>query len=221
MTHHQTTSTHATLWRTLGVLGLMAGAATTGGCVKHIYAINMNNPIVTGVVESNRIEARQRSLEHYHQLPAHTLSNTASITELNDKRICFDLELRAIAPNDNYIDPNNWDMGIFGKPDFSNDNGSREGLGQRRETDMQGMIGVKTTRVERTCTKDAKGKEVCKDREVVTTVKQPGTVKVIAQPYKACFANAGYVTPNTKFLSLRLRRKGTLASNIFFQWDFR
>jgi hypothetical protein len=189
------------LGATLVVLG--TGAALTGvlGCAPAVDTI-IRQPLVAGAVDQNTVTKPHHYAERSRGLPMGVMSDTAAITRLGDKDVCFDVTMHELDP----IDMNT----VHAKLDVPGHvvlDGAQLWPEQPVAHAYPGIVPTRVQTGYETYCSSTSYTGACvawSTRPTYGVVMQPGEVNVYETRARMCFQNGGAVTPATATVRLDL-----------------
>lgn len=202
------------------------------GCFRHTEVVTtINNPFRTGIVDSNRVSVEYASTERNHRIPPGSLSDAASLVQLDQNTACFDVTLHA-RESDNggsqtWTDYGTWGVSLLVN-EFELVQPSIQ-MQQPTQQAYQGRVRQEVVVGERTVCVDRRGRErtnvtqtnPCRrweTRPITDTQWVPGVVRITTGQGRICFQNQGQITAQTTQITLKMQRA---RRRLDFTWELR
>lgn len=210
----------------------LAALALAGVACSPAASLEMANPLHgRGKVANNVIEFPNGATESEFELPAGTLTQSASLVSLTKEEVCFDVKLASLDVRKDLATPEGWRVFLRGEPEFEDKRPQFREMVEVSEKVVPGSVEKQATSTERIC--DQYGNN-CINRNITTTYREPAMLTVLTGGGTVCFANKGHIKKSTEELTLHLDdpkpnfadRKGNidffaaLTNRVAFRWKF-
>jgi len=213
-------------------LALGLASMMLGGCFRHAEVITtISNPFVAGGVMPNEVQHLYASTEQQRQLPAGSMTDLASLTQMDASAACFNVQLRALdeGGGQTWTDLRNWDVSLLvdnlemvdpaielSAPQHSQYNGvslQDVVVGQRQVClDANGVERApQTVTPENPCGRWER-------RNITESRWMPAVLTVTTASASVCFQNQGHLTASTAAITLKMQRA---RRRLDFTWEFR
>jgi hypothetical protein len=190
-----------TIRLSLSVFFSLGAAMSMMGCVPAADTI-IRQPIVAGAVDANTVTKEHRFAESSRSLPPGVMADSASLTRVGAKDVCFDVTMHELDPID--MRSVHAKLAVPGQP-------VTDQAQLWPETPVAhaypGMIPVRVqTGYETYCSASGYNGDCAAwaTRPVYGTVMQPGEVNVYETRARMCFPNGGTITAATENVRLDL-----------------
>jgi hypothetical protein len=207
------------------VLGVTASACSPAVSMK------IPNPLQGGKVSENVIEFPNAGAEQAYEIEPGTLTQKATLASLDQKEVCFDVQLASLSERKDLASPKGWRIFLRGDPDFEDMTPQIREVAELSEKQVSGSVERQAKTTERVC--DANGNN-CINGESVTTYREPAMLKVYMGGGTVCFANKGHIKKSTEQITLHMddpnpnfAEKGgnmnffaALNNRVAFRWEF-
>jgi len=200
---------------------LFVVAALALGACSSTHFISIRHPLHVGQVDPNEVPFAAAREENPRGLPAGTLTDTASLTEVTPERICARVNLWALDEVDS-------GRGVYANYRMSmlNDQEGVENVDaqiQQEQPQTQAYQGHIAQRVpagyRQVCNQTRNGRCVSyRQEQVWRTIYVPHVWQVTQSPATVCFPNGGFVTPATTRVALEVDGQGP--GRMVFEWQF-
>lgn len=223
---------------TLLTLGLALGACSS------THYVSIRHPLHVGQVDPNQVPFEARSQASARGLPAGTLVDTASLSEVTPERICVRMSLWSIGEDvvmssgggANRVVGGQADRGVYQNYRIAMLN-DQEGVEmadpqiQLEQPVAQAYQGHISRRIQdgtrRVCAdyqtqrRGRQTRRVCvrwRREPVYRTIYEPHVWQVTSHPANVCFNNGGFITPSTTRVALEVDASGP--ARMTFEWQF-
>ena len=219
--------------RAVLVSSLALGLASTllGGCFRHAEVITtIANPFVAGGVMPNEVQHLYASTEQQRQLPPGSMTDLATLTQMDAAAACFSVQLRALdeGGGQTWTDLRNWEVSLLvdnvemvdpaielHPPEHNQYNGVSLHdvvVGQRQVC----LDGNGVERAPQTVTQE----NPCgrwETRNITESRWMPAVLTVTTASANVCFQNQGHLTASTAAVTLKMQR---MRRRLDFTWEF-
>ena len=177
---------------------VLAAALALGACTTTSY-VTIRHPLQVGQVDPNTVPFESRRQERRRGLPAGTLVDEAQLLSLTPEQICVRTSVWGTQLEPQRADYNTYSIVLVADNAGVENAPQQVQLEQARVVQYRGFRGVY--------------------RGGYSSTRVPFVYQLTQQPATLCFANGGFVTPNTTHLTLEMRgpQRGT---NLDFEWEF-
>lgn len=199
---------------------IVLAALAIGACSSTHY-VSIRHPLHVGQVDPNTVPFEARREESTRGLPAGTLTDTASLTEVTPERICVRVNLWSLDEVDSGRGVyQNYRIAMLNDQDGVENDGAQIQLEQPQVQAFQGHV---TQRVpagwRRVCNARRNGRCVSYRRvRIYRTIYVPHIWQVSQSGANICFPNGGFVTPATTRVALEVDGHGP--GRMIFEWQF-
>jgi len=200
---------------------IAATAALMLGACSSTHFVTIRHPLHVGQVDPNEVPFNARRVERERGLPAGSLVDTASLTELTPERICIDMNMWAIENADSGRGMyQNYRITLRNDNDDVENTDAQVAVGQTTVTPMQGHISRRVPSGWRRVCNGRRNGQCVSWRRVRTyrTIYVPHVWNVSNSPAQVCFPNGGFVTPATTRLSMSVDQQGP--GEMIYEWEF-
>ncbi len=174
----------------------------TTGCTV-IRTKDIPHPMRTGKVTSNTIRSPQHSREKRHGLPRGVLTEKASLVELDNKTVCFEITLTTAQNNaDSVVEHEKWHWTLYGNPAFAASSPTVNWASHIRKKTYDGHKTVKKKKVVPKC-KKVDGMKKCHDVTKIVKERVPAKITVSERDAKLCFNHAGGITEASNMIGVK------------------
>jgi len=196
-------------------VGLLLGACSS------THYVSIRHPLHVGQVDPNEVPFNARRMERPRGLPAGTLTDSASLTEVTPQRICAQTNLWAL----DEVEPDrgvyqNYRIALLNDQDGVENANAEIQLSQPQAQQYNGFIERRVPAGwRRVCDRYRNRRCVRYRRErVYVTRRFPHVWQVTNYPAQICFPNGGFVTPSTTRVALEVDGRGP--GRMVFEWQF-
>lgn len=208
---------------TLLTLGLALSACSS------THYVSIRHPLHVGQVDPNQVPFEAGNQTRARGLPAGTLVDTASLSEVTPERICVRMSLWSI----DEVDPTrgvyqNYRIAMLNDQEGVEMADPQVQLEQPVAQAYQGHISRRiqdgTRRVCADYQTQRRGRQtrrVCvrwRREPVYRTIYEPHVWQVTSHPANVCFNNGGFITPSTTRVALEVDASGP--ARMTFEWQF-
>ncbi|HJL20329.1 MAG TPA: hypothetical protein RMH99_31975 [Sandaracinaceae bacterium LLY-WYZ-13_1] len=196
-------------------LGLVLGACSS------THYVTIRHPLHVGQVDPNEVPFNARREERPRGLPAGTLTDSASLTEVTPERICMQTNLWSL----DEVNPDrgmyqNYRIALLNDQDEVENTDAQVQMGQPVTQQYNGFIERRVPAgYRRVCAARRNRRCVRYTRQrVYVTRRFPHVWQVTNYPANICFPNGGFVTPSTTRVALEVDGRGP--GRMVFEWQF-
>ncbi len=200
---------------TVTVAALLAGACSS------THYVHIRHPLQVGQVDPNEVPFNARHDESPRGLPAGTLVDVASLTEVTPERICLHANLWSL----DEVDPErgvyqSYRIALLNDQDGVEMTDAQIQLEQPMSQAYNGHIAQQIQDGWRNVCAQYRNRSCVRwNREpVYRTIYIPHVWQVTNHPATMCFNNGGFITPATTRLALEVDGQGP--GNMVFEWQF-
>lgn len=198
----------------LAVVGLLGACSST-------HYVSIRHPLHVGQVDPNEVPFNARREERPRGLPAGTLTDSASLTEVTPERICAVTNLWSldeVAPDRGAYQ--SYRIALLNDQEGVENTSAEINLSQPQTQHYNGFIERRVQEGwERVCA--AQRNRVCvrwEERPRYVIRRFPHVWQVTNYPAQVCFPNGGFVTPSTTRVALEVDGSGP--GRMVFEWQF-
>ena len=212
-------------------LAMLACAA----CGSAVRETRLANPLVTGSIAHNRIEASMHDLEEHYGLAGGTLGATATLSLLDAQRICFALTLRVEDDDEFSLDMASWQFAVSteGHADLTHAVASEP---LARHSSFYRGVAQHTTYLgdESNCTMVGHAASLtgsngrrpvswgvrCGNEPVYETTREQTMLRVVSGGATVCFDHGGSIDTHTDAVTLRMTEVTDPDMALAWRWRF-
>ena len=201
-------------------LGIGAFALVLGACSSTHY-VTIRHPLHVGQVDPNTVPFEARREESPRGLPAGTLTDQASLTEVTPERICVQTTLWSLPEVDSGRGVyQNYNIALLNDQDGVENSSGQIQLEQPVSQAYQGHIAQRVPAGWRNVCVSYRNRYCVRyeRQQIWRTVYVPHVWQVTQSPANICFPNGGFVTPSTTRVALEVDGQGP--GRMVFEWQF-
>jgi len=199
---------------------IVLAALLVGACSSTHY-VSIRHPLHVGQVDPNEVPFESRRDESPRGLPAGTLTDIASLTEVTPERVCVHTNLWSLDEVDSGRGVyQNYRISMLNDQDGVENVDGQIQLEQPNVQAYQGHIAQQVPAGWRNvCNTTRNGRCVSYRRvQVFRTIYVPHIWQVSQSGANICFPNGGFVTPATSRVALEVDGQGP--GRMVFEWQF-